>query len=103
MKHKSVKFLVEGKINNKIEKVIYEYKHKKGNINGDPMSMFMLQSALERKTPVGPVGMYLERNINDPLAMLSILTSDEIFEQVINVELISGEMPVAPELPKGAI
>ena len=103
MRYKNVKFLVVGTINGKVEVIIYEYKHRRGKAIVGRLGEFMLKNALERITPVGPQGMYLKRNINDPLAMLSILTSDEIFEEVIKVDLISGVMPEAPDVPEGAI
>ena len=103
IEYEDVKFSVTGEINGETDEIVYEYKDKKGHADGGKMSMFMLKCALERITSVGPVGMYMDRDINNPLAMLFILNSKEIFQKVLEVKLISGTMPVAPAVPEGAI
>lgn len=102
LEHKPVSFSVTGLINNVEETMYYSFDGKKGTVNGGTMSMFLFQNCLERTTPVGPVGMYLDRDVNDPLAMYFILTSEEIFQEILDVKLISGTLPEAPAVPKGA-
>ena len=55
--------------------------------------------ALEKEETIGPVGQYMERNINNPLAVLFILKT-EVFDKIIEVK---GELPVADEVPPEAI
>ena len=102
-KYKDVEFSITGLINGEKEIAIYKYKKGKGEIKADAQIEFLLRSALERSTPVGPVGEPLKRDINNPLAMLFILNSNEIFDTVIKIELISGTMPKAANVPRGAI
>ena len=102
-KYKDVKFSVSGIINGQTKTIIYELKKGKGSVSGDDAALFMLKSAMERPTPIGPVGEYYNRDINNPLAMLFVLNSDEIFQSNIKVELISGIMPEASVVPDGAI
>lgn len=101
--YKDVKLSVSGIINDKVETINYEFKNGKGSVEGDDMAMFMLKSAMEENAPVGPVGEKLDRDLNNPLAMLFLLKSDEIFQSDVKVELISGDMPEASDIPDGAI
>lgn len=60
---------------------------------------FLFNYALEKKETIGPVGQYMERNINNPLAVLFILKT-EVFDKIIEVK---GELPEADEVPPEAI
>ena len=102
-KYQDVKFSVSGIINGQLETINYEFKKGKGSVDGDDMAMFMLETAMKRTTPIGPVAEYLARDFNNPLAMLFILESDEIFQSNIKVKLISGVLPEASVAPDDAI
>lgn len=91
-------FTVTGVINGETEQLTYEMLDGKGSVSGDEMAMFMFRTALERKTSIGPVGQYLDRNINEPLSALFMMI--ECFDEIIEC---SGEVPEADEIPEGAI
>jgi len=60
---------------------------------------FLFNYALEKEETIGPVGQYMERNINNPLAVLFIIKT-EVCDKIIEVK---GELPVADEVPPEAI
>ena len=97
-------FSVTGTINGETETINYKFENGKGSVScSGNMSMFKLKTAMEYNAPIGPVGELLSRDINNPLAMLCILVSNEIFESDIKVHKISGTMPEASKTPEGAI
>ena len=102
-KNKDVEFSVTGIIKGEEETVIYRFKKNKGTIECNDNVKSLVDKALKSKKSVGPVGQYMDRDINNPLAMLFILNSNEIFETIKRVEPISGTMPVAARTPKGSI
>lgn len=91
-------FKITGIVNNKTESLTYEFLNGHGIISGDEMAMFMMQNSMERHSQVGPVGQYMDRNIDEPLAALFMMM--ECFQKIVSYE---GELPVAGELPEGAI
>lgn len=91
-------FKITGIINGEKESLTYEFLDGHGSISGDEMAMFMLKNSLDRHSPVGPVGQYMERDIDEPLAALFMMM--ECFQEVLNSE---GELPQAGEVPEGAI
>ena len=103
MKYNDVEFSITGIINGEVETVTYRYKDGKGTIEADEMIEFLLPALFAKPIPVGPVGQYLDRDINNPLAMLCMLKSDELFKTTPEIKLISGTMPTAAEVPNGAI
>jgi len=60
---------------------------------------FLFNYALEKKETIGPAGQYMERDINNPLAVLFILKT-EVFDKIIEVK---GQLPEADEVPPEAI
>lgn len=60
---------------------------------------FLFNYALENNEPIGPVGQYMERDINNPLVVLCIL-KDEVFDKIIETK---GELPEVDEIPPDAI
>ena len=60
---------------------------------------FLFNYALEKEESIGPVGQYMERDINNPLAVLFIL-KNEVFDKIIEVK---GNLPEVDEVPPGAI
>lgn len=91
-------FSMIGMINGETEKLSYQIENNRGVVSGDKMAMFLFQFALERSTPVGPVGQYSNRDIDEPLAALFMMM--ECFEKVTNYE---GDLPTASLIPEGAI
>lgn len=102
-KFDDVEFRVTGIINGVEESIDYKFKDGFGTVAGGKMSMFMLDFALKDESPIGPVGEYVDRDINNPLSMIFILNSKEVFEKVIKVEIVSGTMPEASPIPKDSI
>lgn len=90
-------FKITGTINGEKESLVYEFENGHGVVTGDEMAMFMFRNALERSTPVGPVGQYMDRDSDEPLAALFMMM--ECFQEIISFE---GEPPTAEELPEGA-
>lgn len=91
-------FKVVGIINGETETVEYTWKNGHGAISGDPMIMFLMQNSLERTTPIGPVGQYMDRDIDEPLAALFMIK--ECFEIILSCE---GDVPKAATIPDNAI
>lgn len=91
-------FTITGIINGESEKLSYDIKDGHGVISGDDMAMFMFKCALERNTPTGPVGQYLDRDIDQPISALFMIM--ECFEKIVNYE---GDLPTASSIPNGAI
>ncbi len=91
-------FSITGIIKGKKETIAYEWKNGVGNISGDVSIMFLMQYELALKSLVGPVGQYVERNLNDPLATLFMIKN--CFEEITEHE---GNLPVAKPIPDGAI
>ncbi len=90
-------FKIIGMINGKEHFLTYDLIDGHGSVSGDEIAMFLFRSAMERKRPVGPVGQYMDRDIDEPLAALFMMM--ECFQEVTGSE---GELPEAGELPEGA-
>ena len=69
-----------------------------GVVSGDEMAMFMFKCALERNAPVGPVGQYMDRDIDEPISALFMMM--ECFEKIVKSD---GELPTASPIPNGVI
>lgn len=91
-------FKVVGIINGETETIEYSWENGHGSISGDPMIMFLMQNSLERTTPIGPVGQYMDRDIDEPLAALFMIK--ECFETILSCE---GDVPKAAEIPDNSI
>lgn len=91
-------YKVIGKINGETESMTYHWDNGKGRVEGGPMAMFLFQSALERTSQTGPVGQWMDRDIDEPLSALFMI--QECFEEILSYE---GDLPEAEELPEGAI
>lgn len=91
-------FKVTGKINDTIDYIEYNWEDGIGCVSGGRLALFCLGGELESTTPVGPVGQYMERDINIPLAAFSMILN--CFDEIISCE---GEIPQAASVPEGAI
>lgn len=90
-------FKIIGIINGKTESLTYKFQNGHGSISGDEMAMFMLKNSVDRHAPVGPVGQYMDRDIDEPLAALFMMM--ECFQEIVGHE---GEIPNVGDLPKDA-
>ena len=91
-------FRIVGIVNGEQERIEYAIKDGKGTISGDPMIMFLMRNSLERMTPIGPVGQYMDRSIDNPLAVLFMIR--ECFDTILSWE---GNIPEADGIPDGSI
>jgi len=90
-------FSIEGIISNQQQKITYTYESGIGKIDGDLLIMLAVEDAMESSDLTGPVGQYLERDINNPLAVLSVI--NECFEAITGYD---GDLPEADPMPEGA-
>lgn len=91
-------FKVIGVINGEKESLTYEFIDGHGTVSGDEMAEFLFKNAMERITPVGPVGQYMDRDIDEPLAALFMMM--ECFQEIISTD---GDLPKAGDIPEGAL
>lgn len=91
-------FKVTGLINGEEESLTYEFKNGHGYVSGGDMAMFMFNCAMESNAPIGPVGQYMDRDVDEPLAALCMMM--ECFQKVISTE---GDLPSADSIPEGSI
>jgi len=92
-------FEVAGIVNGVKQKFRYIKKGKKVEYIADNIVKSLFEECLKKDTPIGPVGQYMDRNINNPLVVLCILTN-EVFDEVIETK---GTLPEADEIPPGSI
>jgi len=90
-------FTIEGIIGNQQQRISYINENGMGSIFGDFIIILAVEDAMESCEPTGPVGQYMERDINNPLAMLSVIS--ECFDTISGYE---GDLPEAEPLPEGA-
>ncbi|NBH81628.1 hypothetical protein D7X88_01615 [bacterium C-53] len=91
-------FKITGKIDNMVQSISYENENGNGRLEGDSGILFLVRWELENKSIVGPVGQYMEADINHPLAVYSVI--ETCFD---SIELIEGEIPEADKIPEGCI
>ena len=91
-------FRIIGKVDGVPQEITYDYNNGKGAIAGDKAITFLLQWELDNKTIVGPVGQYMEADINNPLSVVFVLR--QCFD---SIEQIEGELPEAETIPDGSI
>lgn len=91
-------FMMIGRVEGIQQKITYEYHEGKGTFYGDKAITFLLQWELDNKTIVGPVGQYMEADINNPLSVVFVLR--QCFD---SIEQIEGELPEAETIPDGSI
>jgi len=91
-------FAVEGIIKGSKQKVIYENIDGVGKISGDELICFVVEDEMNDIDTVGPVGQYMDRDINNPLATLFVIKG--CFDEILNYE---GDLPEADPIPNGAI
>jgi hypothetical protein len=91
-------FEVIGKIDGLEQRVIYNFENGEGSLEGDKAILFLVQWELDNKTVVGPVGQYMESDINNPLSVLFAIKKCFDF-----VEKVSGSIPEAESVPDGCI
>ena len=91
-------FKIIGIINDETESLIYDVVDGHGSVTGGDMALFLFRNSLERQTPVGPVGQYMDRDIDKPLSALFMMM--ECFQKIISSE---GDLPTAEKVPEGAL
>ncbi len=91
-------FVMVGQVEGIQQRITYEYQDGKGSFYGDKAITFLLQWELDSKSIVGPVGQYMEADINNPLSVVFALR--QCFD---SIEQIEGELPEAEEIPDGSI
>ena len=91
-------FTIEGLIYGKQQKISYFHENGKGRFEGDTPAINFVSDALRSNQLTGPVGQYIKRDINSPLAVLFVIK--ECFETITAYE---GEIPEATLMPDGAI
>ncbi len=91
-------FMMVGRVEGIQQKITYEYQDGKGSFYGDKAITFLLQWELDSKSVVGPVGQYMEADINNPLSVVFALR--QCFD---SIEQIEGELPEAEKIPDGSI
>lgn len=90
-------FSIEGVLFNQIQKITYTFDNGVGKLSGDRIILLAVEDAINSYELTGPVGLYLERDINDPLSVLSVIS--ECFESITGYE---GNIPEAELMPEGA-
>lgn len=91
-------FTITGLINGTKQKIEYNWDDGIGSYNGDILVDFKMRTALESHATLGPIGQYLERDLDEPLAALCMML--ECFDEV---EKIEGDIPTATKLPDDVI
>jgi len=91
-------FSIEGTIENKPMEIAYFFENGAGRLEGEPLIVLIVEDALKSVELTGPVGQYLDRDINDPLAVLFVIK--ECFHEITGFK---GNLPEASPMPKGAI
>jgi len=89
-------FSIEGMSYGDKHKVTYTFSNGKGHLEGDEFILFVINDAMNSVELTGPVGQYLERDINDPLAVLSVIS--ECFDEITGYE---GNLPEPAPMPDG--
>lgn len=91
-------FKMVGKVDGMLQEITYDYSNGKGTIVGDKVITFLLQWELENNSIVGPVGQYMEADINNPLSVVFALR--KCFDSIEHTE---GELPEADSIPNDSI
>lgn len=92
-------FEITGIVNGVKQKFHYIKKGEKVEYIADNIVKSLFEEILKKDEPIGPVGQYMERDINNPLAVLFML-KNEVFEKIRETK---GELPEADEIPSDAI
>lgn len=91
-------FSIIGKIDGVQQRIEYRYNDGKGTIVGDKAITYLVQWELDNRSIVGPVGQYMEADINNPLSVLFVVKG--CFDAI---EEIEGDIPEAESVPDGSI
>lgn len=91
-------FMMIGQVEGVLQKITYEYNDGKGSFYGDKAITFLLQWELDNNSIVGPVGQYMEADIDNPLSVVFALRN--CFD---SIEQIEGELPEADSIPDDSI
>ncbi|GFI04180.1 hypothetical protein IMSAGC005_03032 [Lachnospiraceae bacterium] len=91
-------FWIKGRIDEIEQKICYEVSFGHGLLTGDEGILFLVNMELDKKTIVGPIGQYVEANIDDPLSVLFVIR--DCFDEIVDV---GGEIPEADTVPEGCI
>jgi hypothetical protein len=91
-------FRIKGLVHGKLQSISYSCENGIGKLAGDPVIVLLVEDAMQSVELTGPVGQYIERDINNPLAVLCVI--NECFHSITEHE---GELPEADAIPDGAI
>jgi hypothetical protein len=91
-------FTITGIINDNVQTITYNFCDGVGKLTGDTMIIFLVEDAMKSVELIGPVGQYMERDVNNPLAVLFVIK--ECFHSITKWE---GDLPKADPIPDGAI
>lgn len=91
-------FTVVGKVDGLEQQITYTFIKGKGNLSGDKAILFLVQWELDAKTIVGPVGQYIEADIDNPLSVM--FTIRKCYDVIESVE---GDIPTADKIPEDSI
>jgi len=91
-------FSVEGTVKGNNQKIEYRNEDGVGRLEGSPVIVMLVEVAMLSNELTGPVGQYMKRDINNPLAVLCVI--NECFDTIIGYD---GDLPKADEIPDGAL
>lgn len=91
-------FKVRGIINGEEHSLKYENTNGKGQVLGDETAITVFSIVRQYEKGVGPIGQYMDRDVDIPLAALFIMM--ECFDSITGFE---GDFPEVSEVPDGAI
>ncbi len=91
-------FWIRGIIGGVIQKVCYEESDGHGSLTGDEGILFLMNMEFEERSIVGPVGQYMEANVDNPLSVLFV--AKKCFDKIMEA---GGDLPEADEIPEGCI
>lgn len=91
-------FVIKGKIEEEIYELKYDVIDEVATVTGDEVALFIFDIKMKSEDSVGPVGQYMSRDINNPLATLFVML--ECFDEVVGHE---GELPKADVMPADVI
>ncbi len=91
-------FKIVGKVNGIEQSIAYDLADGKGVITGDQMISYLVQWEFDNRTVVGPVGQYMEADVNEPLSV--VFAIKKCFDSIDRIE---GDIPEAEDIPEGSI
>jgi hypothetical protein len=93
-----MEYTVIGEIYGENNKITYRNESWKAEVLDDDLILFLFDGAMVSRIPVGPIGWYMERNMNNLLSVLCFV--EECFERIISM---IGDIPKAEMILDGCI